>query len=319
LQATVFPHDRDRIYYHQQQINILGSTKRLREDKARDNLITGKTKVTGVIGDPIEHSLSPIMHNAAFNHLNLDYVYVAFHVKKGKAKEAIEAMKTFKIKGLNVTIPHKIDIIDYIDKIDETAKLIGAVNTLKLEKGEVWGFNTDGLGCIRALEEITSLKDKNVLILGAGGASRAVAFQLISENIENLYILNRTPKKAEKIAEDIKTNTGTRIFAGGLEHLKEKIKNADILIHTTPVGMHPKTDEKPLITAEMMHKNLIVKDLVYNPPKTTLLKEAEKAGAKTISGIKMLVYQGAESFKIWTGQKAPTTIMEKAILEAIKR
>lgn len=281
-------------------------------------MITGKTKVTGVIGDPIEHSLSPIMHNAAFNHLNLDYVYVAFHVKKGKAKEATEAMKTFKIKGLNVTIPHKVDIIDYIDRVDETAELIGAVNTLKLEEGEIWGFNTDGLGCIRALEEATSLKGKKVLILGAGGASRAVAFQLLSEDIGGLHILNRTPKRAEKIAEDIKAKTGTIIFAGGLEHLKEKIKDADILIDTTPIGMHPKTDAKPLVTADMMHRNLIVKDLVYNPPKTTLLKEAEKAGAKTISGIKMLVYQGAESFKIWTGKKAPIDIMEKAILEAIK-
>ncbi|HIH61181.1 MAG TPA: shikimate dehydrogenase [Methanobacteriales archaeon] len=281
-------------------------------------MITGKTNVVGVIGDPVEHSLSPIMHNAAFNHLNLDYVYVAFHVKKGMAKEAIEAMKTFNIKGLNVTIPHKVDILDYVDKVDETTELIGAVNTLKLEDGKVWGFNTDGLGCVRALEEVTTLDDKNIIILGAGGASRAIAFQLVSYNIGGLHILNRTPENAKKLAEDIKNKLGTSVFAGGLEHLKEKIKDSDILINTTPVGMYPNTDAKPLATAEILHKNLIVKDLVYNPPQTRLLKEAEKAGARTISGIKMLVYQGAESFKIWTGKEAPTDIMEEAILEIIR-
>ncbi|MDI9624611.1 MAG: shikimate dehydrogenase [Methanothermobacter sp.] len=280
-------------------------------------MITGKTKIIGVIGDPVEHSLSPIMHNAAFNHLNLDYVYVAFHVKKGMAKKAIEAMKTFNIKGLNVTIPHKVHILKYIDKIDETAKLIGAVNTLKLEKGKVWGFNTDGTGCVRALQEVTNLKDKNIIILGAGGASRAIAFQLVSYDIGSLHILNRTPENAKRIAKDMKEKLGIKIFAGGLEHLKEKIKDADILINTTPVGMYPNIDAKPLATADILHKNLIVKDLVYNPPKTRLLKEAEKAGAKTISGIKMLVYQGAESFKIWTGKEAPTSIMEKAILKTI--
>ncbi|MGB9845418.1 shikimate dehydrogenase [Methanothermobacter tenebrarum] len=281
-------------------------------------MITGKTNVVGVIGDPVEHSLSPIMHNAAFNHLKLDYVYVAFHVKKGMAKEAIEAMKTFNIKGLNVTIPHKVRILKYIDEIDETAKLIGAVNTLKLEKGKVWGFNTDGIGCVRALEEVTNLKGKNVIILGAGGASRAITFQLASSNVGSLHILNRTPENAKKIAEDIKEKLGIKVFAGGLEHLKEKIGDADILINTTPVGMYPNIDARPLATADILHENLIVKDLVYNPPQTRLLKEAEKAGAKTISGIKMLVYQGAESFKIWTGKEAPTSIMEKAILKTIR-
>lgn len=280
-------------------------------------MITGKTNVVGVIGDPVEHSLSPIMHNAAFNHLNLDYVYVAFHVKRGMAKRATEAMKTFNIRGLNVTIPHKVDILDYIDKVDETAKLIGAVNTLKLEDGKIWGFNTDGLGCVRALEEVTTLEGKNIIILGAGGASRAIAFQLVSSNIGGLHILNRTPENAKRIAEDIKNKLGTRVFAGGLEYLKEKIKDADILINTTPVGMYPDADARPLATADILHENLIVKDLVYNPPKTRLLREAEKAGARTISGIRMLVYQGAESFKIWTGKEAPTGIMEKAILKVI--
>ncbi len=282
------------------------------------SLITGKTKIVGVIGDPVEHSLSPIMHNAAFKHLGLDYIYVPFHVKKGAVGDAIKGMKAFNIQGLNVTIPHKIDVIDYIDEIDDVAELIGAVNTLKLVNGKIEAFNTDGAGCVRALEEIISLGGKKVLILGAGGAARAVAFQLSISGIESLCILNRTPRNARKIAEDIKEKLGIEVSSGSLKEIENRIGGVDILIDTTPVGMYPHSKVKPLVTADMMHENLIVKDLVYNPPNTVLLKEAERAGAKTISGIKMLVYQGAESFRIWTGKEAPINVMENAIMEIIK-
>ncbi|MBM4240149.1 MAG: shikimate dehydrogenase [Euryarchaeota archaeon] len=277
-------------------------------------MITGKTKVVGIIGDPVEHSLSPPMHNAAFRYLKMDYVYVPFLVKKDLLQSSIIGAKSLDIKGLNVTIPHKTEVLSYLDYIDRSAELIGAVNTLKFENKIIKGFNTDGIGAIRAIEEETPVKDKKIVILGAGGAARAVSFQMLIAGAGSVVIANRTPENAILLKESLVAKLDGQVKTTDLsDKLEKELKDADILINTTPIGMFPNIHEKPLVKAEMMHSDLVVNDLVYNPIKTGLLKEAEQAGLKPISGIKMLIYQGIESFKIWTGITPPVNVLEDAL------
>ena len=277
-------------------------------------MITGKTNVVGIIGNPVEHSLSPLMHNAAFEQLGLDYIYVPFLVAENALKNAINGAKSLNIKGLNVTIPHKTEIIKHLDSLDKAAELIGAVNTVKFDENGTIGFNTDGIGAVKSIEEVSSVKNKKVIILGAGGAARAVAFQILIEGAGSLIIANRTSKNALNLQKDLsdKLNADVKTVDFG-EKLENELLDADILINTTPIGMYPDIDQEPLVKAGMMHKNLVVNDSVYNPLKTCLLKECEKANAEAISGIKMLIYQGMESFKIWTGIYPPLEIFENAL------
>ena len=277
-------------------------------------MITGKTNVVGIIGNPIEHTLSPLMHNAAFKYLNLNYIYVPFLVLENALSNSIIGSKALNIKGLNVTIPYKTEVIKYLDSIDRSAELIGAVNTVKFEDNFAKGFNTDGIGAVKAIEDVSKVKNKNVIILGAGGAARAVAFQILLEGAGSLTIANRTPENAINIQNDLteKLNANVKVTDLG-KNLEREIFDADILINTTPVGMYPNINQSPLIKSDILHKDIIVNDIVYNPLKTRLLKEAEKKGARTISGFKMLIYQGMESFKIWTGVYPPIEIFENAI------
>ncbi len=277
-------------------------------------MITGKTNVVGVIGDPVEHSLSPPMHNAAFRHLNMDYVYVPYHVKKGTLNDAISGAKSLNIKGLNITIPHKTDVMKYLDSLDKSAELIGAVNTIKFDGEHAKGYNTDGIGAVKAIEEVSSVKNKKVIILGAGGAARAISFQILMDGAESLVIANRTLKNASQLQEDLveKLNADVKSIDLG-KKLENELSDADILINTTPIGMYPNVDQEPLVKADVMHENLIVKDCVYNPLQTGLIKEAEKCNAKVVSGLKMLIYQGIEAFRIWTGVTPPVEIFENAL------
>ncbi len=279
------------------------------------HLITGKTNVFGIIGDPVAHSLSPAMHNAAFKKLGLDNIYVPFRVKKEGLEAAVEGASAMGIKGLNVTIPHKKEVIEYLDYLDIAAGLIGAVNTIEFGENGVIGHNTDGIGAVRAIEEVTSIKDKKILILGAGGAARAISFQILLSGAEELIIANRTLKKASELKEDLveKLDPNVKITDLGFP-LQEELKNTDILINTTPIGMYPNLNQKPIVDASMMHKELIVNDIVYNPMKTGLMEEAEKAGAQLVYGVKMLMYQGIESFKIWTGIEPPIELFEEALM-----
>ncbi len=281
-------------------------------------MITGKTNVVGIIGNPVEHSLSPPMHNAAFKDLELDYIYVPFAVGEDALESAILGSKALNIKGLNVTIPHKTEVIKYLDSIDKGAELIGAVNTLKFEGDFVKGYNTDGIGAVKAIEEFGSVKNKKVIILGAGGAARAVAFQILMEGASSMVIANRTPGNALDLKRDIvkKLNSTVKTVGFG-EKLENELEDADILINTTPVGMYPQIKQETLVNAGMMHENLIVNDLVYNPQKTRLLTECEKAGAKPLSGIKMLIYQGMKSFEIWTGIYPSFDVFENALKKVI--
>ena len=299
-------------------------------------MIDGKTKILGVIGDPIEHTFSPAMHNAGLKALDLNYIYLPFHVKEEKLRECIEGAKAIGIRGLNVTIPHKTNVIKHLDEVDQVASMIGAVNTIQFNYNEfnessskdndinvtTKGFNTDGYGCVRAIEEKTSIKDKKVTITGAGGAARAVAFQIANGGISELSILNRNLSKAQSLADDLKTNLNgigidIDINAYDLDSLKGELSKSDIFIDTTPIGMYPNVDDKPIASADMLHENLLVNDIVYTPMETSLIREAKLANATVVPGYKMLLYQGIRSFEIWLGREAPVDVMEKALLDVL--
>lgn len=276
--------------------------------------IKGSTNIVGLIGHPVEHSFSPPMHNAAFKKLSMDYVYTAFNVDPSNLKEAIKGAQALNIKGLNVTIPHKIEVMQYLDEIDEVASLIGAVNTIDFKN--LKGYNTDGIGAVKAIEEVTEIKNKNVVIAGAGGASRAISFYIAKYGAGSLEILNRNVDKAQKLAGDVKeSELIDEVKYDSINNMN--LTDADILINTTPVGMHPNINDTPISLAGDMHEDLVVFDAVYNPNETGLLKEAIKANAKPVYGIKMLLYQGAESFEIWTGKKAPIDVMHEALTKTL--
>ena len=280
--------------------------------------IKGSTNIVGLIGHPVEHSFSPPMHNAAFDALGMDWAYVAFDVNPNDLSSAIEGAKSLNIEGFNVTIPHKIEVMQYLNELDEVASLIGAVNTIDLKN--LKGYNTDGIGAVRAIEEVSPIKDKNVIVAGAGGASRAISFYLAKFGADSITILNRNVNKAQNLAEDVlKSDLISDVKSDSISQINGYLGNADILVDTTPLGMDPHIDDEPIARADNMHEDLVVFDAVYNPNETVLIKEAIKAGAKPVYGIKMLLYQGAESFKIWTGQDAPVDVMEKALNEYLGR
>ena len=270
-------------------------------------------KVYGVIGNPIEHSLSPVMHNAAFEALGLDAIYLAFRVAEHELGDAIRGAKSLGIAGLNVTIPLKEKALAFVDA-DDIASRIGAINTIDFSTDTPTGYNTDGIGALTVLKErVGEIRGKEVLILGAGGAARAIAFYLDAEGAR-LTIANRTEDRAAMLASSLH-NAG--FISLREDELKRHIRDADILINTTPVGMYPRVDAT-LVNARMMHPELVVFDIVYNPAETKLLREAKKAGVQTIiEGVKMLVYQGAASFRIWTGMKPPVEVMESAVRKAL--
>ena len=269
-------------------------------------------KLFGVLGDPVSHSLSPAMHNAAFKALGMDCEYHAFRVSRENLHDAIHGAYALGFGGLNLTIPLKEKALDIV-KPSDLAGQIGAVNTVDFKNGIV-GYNTDGIGAKMALSAGgIDVKGKEVLLLGSGGAARAIAFQLAKDGA-SVTIVNRTVERAEALARDV-IKVGS-IRACGLGALKDLIQSSDILINSTSVGMSPATSET-VVTADMMHDNLAVFDIVYNPVNTRLLKEARAAGAKTIDGVMMLVYQGAEAFRIWTGRNPPVDVMEKTVRERL--
>lgn len=301
-----------------------------------DIMVDGKTRILGVIGDPIEHTFSPAMHNAGLNALGLNYIYLPFHVTEDRLGECIQGAKAIGIEGLNVTIPHKTNVIKHLDDIDQVASMIGAVNTIQFIYDEdnessnqnnesnvrAKGFNTDGYGCVRAIQEKTSVNDKKVTITGAGGASRAIAFQIANSGIDELSILNRNIQKAESLADDLKSNLSSigidiGINAYEIDNLKRELDDSDIFIDTTPLGMYPNVNDNPIAESDMLHEDLLVNDIVYTPMETSLIKEAIKANAEVVYGYKMLLYQGIRSFEIWLNREAPVDVMEKALLDVL--
>jgi shikimate dehydrogenase len=281
-------------------------------------VISGKTRVCGVIGDPIEHTLSPAIHNAAFNHLKLDFVFLAFKVKAADLENAVWGMRGLGIHGLNVTMPHKSTVIAYLDEVDSAVKFLGSANTILNKNGKLLGFNTDGVGALKALRENgTELSEKKVLLFGAGGAAKAIAFSL-AEEVGELVVLNRAAEKAAVLADALNRMFGKKIVGGALSPsaVQKNLQDADILVNATSVGMHPNVNQS-LVAPQWLKSNLTVMDIVYNPVETKLAKDAKVAGAKVISGVEMLIYQGAASFKIWTERAAPIEVMRKAALNQL--
>lgn len=283
--------------------------------------VKGTTSVVGVIGHPVSHSASPQMHNAAFWALGMDWVYVAFDVLPGEVGKALEGIRALGMRGVNVTVPHKGEAFTSVDLLTPEAEATEAVNTVVVEHGRLVGHNTDVYGFKRALEEagFRPLPDK-VVLLGAGGAARAVAYALgTSEGVEEVVVLNRTEKRAEGLAEEMGRRTGRRFLSGPLteDAIVEALDGAGLLVNATSVGMHPDVDSSPLPSAEVLRPGLWVYDLVYVPPKTKLVRQAEGRGAKAAGGTGMLVYQGARAFRLWTGAEPPVEVMRRALLEAL--
>jgi shikimate dehydrogenase len=269
-------------------------------------MIDADTSLFCLIGNPVTHSLSPIMHNQAFTAIGYNGAYLAFRVLDPAA--AIKGIKALNIKGISVTVPHKIAVMEYLDDVEKTAARIGAVNTIVHDRGKLTGYNTDWFGALEALKTRTSIEGKSVGIIGAGGAARAIGFGLKSAG-GRLTILNRTRKTGEQLAAELQVDF-LPLEVCQPEHY-------DILINTTPVGMHPNTAAAPIANRKLSPE-MVVMDIVYNPLETRFLKEAAARGCRTINGVDMFVFQGAQQFELWTGQKAPLEVMRRAVLEALK-
>ena len=266
--------------------------------------ITGKTKQLGLIGDPIEHSFSPRLHNFISACLGADYVYSAWQVKSENLKNAIEGVRALQISGINVTAPHKKEVIKYLDDVDDTAKILGSVNTIVNKDGHLKGYNTDSEGFYLALKsQGIEISGKKILVIGAGGVAVPTLMRIIKENPKSITLLNRTAKKAEDISKQIYEKTGYGIDTG------IKDLSFDIVINTTSAGMAPQLDTLPTdAIAEIKNLDFIteataVVDMIYNPRETKFLKEASLHGAKTVNGLDMLIYQGILAYELFTGVK----------------
>jgi shikimate dehydrogenase len=270
--------------------------------------MNGKTKIIGLIGENIENSFSPFIHNQIIIKYSLNFCYLPFQVKEADLNKAVQGIKALNIKGVNITFPYKEKVIEFLDEVKESARRIGAVNTIVNNKGNLTGYNTDLIGFKKSLQEDGKfvIKEKNAVILGAGGAARGVIYTLLEEGVEEINIFNRTLEKAKKIKQDFSPffpQSSINIFSFGQNNIKDKIKEATLLVNATSIGMASQIDNTPLPDEKLFHPNLLVYDLIYHPAKTLFLKQAERAGAKIINGLPMLVYQGIESFYLWTGLK----------------
>jgi shikimate dehydrogenase len=276
-----------------------------------------QTQFCGVIGNPVEHSLSPAIHNAAFQKLGLNFVYLAFRVEAiGDAIKGLRALGNF--RGASVTIPHKVAAVPLLDSVEPTAHHIGAINTIVAQGGTLAGYNTDAIGALRALRESgVALKGHQVVILGSGGAARSVAFALGAETgIGRLTILGIDDQERAALVRDLQSKTGMVVQESPLDEgtLRKILPDTHVLIHCTPIGMSPKVGETS-VPATLLHMGLTVMDVVYNPRDTRLLKDAKAAGCRTIPGIEMFLHQAAAQFELWTNQVAPADVM-RAVLES---
>lgn len=274
--------------------------------------INGATRVTGIFGFPVTHSLSPAMHNAAFHQLNLDFAYVPFEVSPESIAAAVASVRTLSLTGVNVTIPHKEKVIPYLDRIDAFARAVGSVNTIVNKNGKLTGYNTDAPGFLKDLKSHGfNPQGKTVILLGAGGAGKAVAAALSKAKARRVYIANNIEKQSSVLA----ARTPRAVYLP-LAVWKHKIAEADLIVNTTPVGMH--AGDTPLATAADLKRPLFVYDVIYNR-ETELIKAAKKAGCRCADGLGMLLHQGALAFELWTGKTAPVEVMKKALLSFTRR
>ena len=281
--------------------------------------ITGHTKLFGVLGSPISHSISPQMHNEAFRQLDMDCVYVAFEVGVDGMKSAVEGLRTLNVRGYNVTMPNKNIMATLCDKLSPAAEIIGAVNTVVNDNGTLTGYTTDGTGYMRAVEDAGHhIIGKKMTLLGAGGASTSIFVQAALDGLSEISIFSRSTSKfnerARTIMEKLKAYTDCKVNLYDLEdkaRLRHEISESAILTNGSSVGMSPDIDHSIIDDISMFHKDLIVSDIIYNPRETKLIKLAKEAGCPTFNGLYMLLYQGAEAFKIWTGQDMPIDIIKE--------
>ncbi|BCL59503.1 shikimate dehydrogenase (NADP(+)) [Desulfomarina profundi] len=279
------------------------------------------TKLVFLLGYPLGHSVSPAMHNHVFNTLSMDYCYLPVEVTPENLGPVFTGLSKINTGGFNVTIPHKIAILEYLDEIDPLAEKIGAVNTICLNNGKTKGYNTDGKGFVQSLEKKGNLaiQGKNIFILGCGGAVRAIAMTLAFRGARHIYICNRTQSKAEQLAGEINEKIAECTTA--VEQVKSSIakylETCDVLINGTQLGMHPHTDTSP-IDGSLLFSHLVVADIVYNPLKTRLLRDAEQRGCITVDGLGMLVYQGAAAFSLWTGKTPLISEMKTIAYDLVK-
>lgn len=271
----------------------------------------------GVMGDPIGHSKSPAMHNAAINALGLSGAYVPLHIRPQGLGDAIQAVKALGFRGVNVTIPHKMEVMKHLDVVDEGAQRIGAVNTIVNDNGKLTGYNTDGIGYVRSLkdEACPDLKGKRIVVIGAGGAARGIIYALLGEGPDKISIVNRTSAKALALAEEWSSLADLRGY--GEERAGEALSDADVIINTTSVGMFPRVSELP-IPPESIREGIVVSDLIYNPLKTELLRQGELRRCTVHGGLGMFINQGAYAFEYWTGLTAPVQAMKEAVLTSFQ-
>lgn len=282
--------------------------------------IDGKTRVVGLFGWPVGHSLSPRMHNLAFIELGLNWIYIPMPLDPDHVVDATRSLRAFNFAGANVTVPHKQAVMRYMDEIDPVAQAIGAVNTISYKDGRFYGYNTDSYGFLESLREGGfDPQGTRCLVLGAGGAARAVVYSLARARADHIAVYNRTVERAAFLVEDLKSDFPEVDFSFKSlsdEAFNQAVHAFDFVVNTTSLGMHPNSDTCPW-PDELPLPEAVICDLVYNPPQTVLLARAEEAGLKTIDGIGMLVHQGARAFEIWTGQAPPTDVMRQAVLDGL--
>ena len=273
-----------------------------------------RAELVGVFGCPVEENPTGVMEEAAFAKLGLNYRYLTIRVEKGNLKPAMEAVRVFQMRGVNLTIPHKVEVLKYLDELSPAAKIIGAVNTVVNRDGKLWGENTDGKGFLLSLEqEGVQVKGKQVVILGAGGAARAIAVEAALAGAGKLTIINRSRERGEELAALLQRETPAQAEYLAWEGAVKIPAGTDILIQATCIGLYPHVEDKPEIDYDTVTANMAVSDVVFNDPHTLFLQEAEKRGAKTINGLGMLVNQGARNFTLWTGEEAPVDVMTETL------
>ncbi len=275
------------------------------------------TRLVALVGDPVAHSLSPRMHAAAFQARGLPWAYIALRVAPGALRDAVAGLVALGFEGANVTIPHKVAVCDLADDLDLSVRRCGAANTLVFREGRVVAHNTDVEGFARALAEAgVEVRGTAATVLGAGGAARAGCAALGEQGVRRVAVLARDPRKAEALCARMRgLFPGTAFEGYPLEEtwLRTALRNCDLLVNATPVGMHPSSDQSPLSEGDWLRPEVVVFDMVYNPPHTRLLQQAREAGCRTVGGLSMLVHQGAVSFELWTGVQAPLDAMKRAV------
>lgn len=275
--------------------------------------ITGHTRLTALLGSPVAHSISPLMHNEAFQLLDLDYTYLCFEVNEETLPAAVDGLKACGIRGFNLTMPNKNKIVELLDELSPAARLIGAVNTVVNDDGHLTGYNTDGVGYMQAVKDAGyDITGKTITIIGAGGAATAICAQAALDGVEKIHIFARETSRfwdrTQKLAENINSTLPCKAVLHENKDtaaLAQAISESALLLNATSVGMAPNTEGTIIEDTSLYHPDLIVSDVIYNPRETRFLKEAREAGCRTFNGMYMLLYQGAEAFRLWTGKEMP--------------